>query len=393
MIPPQQEDFLLDVQNEHRSAALPLLSTQALLAAIVESSDDAIVSKGLDGTITSWNRAATRIFGYAPEEMIGSSILRLIPDELLGEESSIILRLRAGERIEHYETVRLSKSGARIEVSLTISPIQDADGHVVGASKIAREIGQRKQLERLLVQTEKIVATARMAATIAHEINNPLEAIVNLIYLARMHASVDDEVREHLELAEQEIERVSLIARQTLGYFRESTHAGSEQISIVVEEVLTVYRSKLAHARIAVRRSFFPAASIVVRKGELTQVFANLLANAIDAMPDGGDLSIMIAQEFVSGRPGVMLHFVDSGVGIPEGQREKIFEPFFTTKQERGTGIGLWISRQLVESHGGTLSVTSSTEPDEHGTSFSVFLPYDHQPLQAHSTPIERNEP
>jgi PAS domain S-box-containing protein len=366
--------------------------TQSLLAAIVESSDDAILSKTLDGTITSWNSAATRIFGYRPDEMIGTSVLRLIPDDLVGEEGSIIRRLRAGERIEHYETTRLKKTGERIELSLTISPILDAEGHVVGASKIAREIGQRKEFERMLVQTEKIVATARMAATIAHEINNPLEAIVNLIYLARMDESVSDEVREHLELAEQEIERVSLIARQTLGYFRETTQATSEQISVVVEEVLTVYRSKLSHGRVHVHRKFFPAAPIFIRKGELTQVFANLVANAIDAMADGGNLSIMISQEIVFGRSGVLLHFIDDGNGIPEHQREQIFEPFFTTKQKHGTGIGLWVSRQLVESHGGTVSVTSSEGPEERGACFSVFLPYDNgfQAAQ-HSAQNERS--
>ncbi|AFL89849.1 PAS domain S-box [Terriglobus roseus DSM 18391] len=382
----------MDSQEQHgRCGAVTAHPTQALLAAIVESSDDAILSKTLDGTITSWNRAATRIFGYQPEEMIGAPIHRLIPTELLGEEAGIIRRLRAGERIEHYETVRLSKNGNRIDVALTISPIRDADGRITGASKIAREIGQRKEMERLLVQTEKMIVAGRMAATIAHEINNPLEAIVNLVYLARLDPSVSDEVRDHLALAEQEIERVSLIARQTLGYFRESTRAGSEQIDKLVDEILTVYRSKLVHSRIVVHRNYSPVPAIAVRRGELTQVFANLLANAIDAMGKGGDLFLDIGPATVAGHEGIRVQFVDRGIGIPENQLEQIFEPFFTTKPENGTGIGLWISRQLVESHSGTITVTSKTGPDDHGTCFSIFLPF--TPLckvDIHSALIEK---
>ncbi|SEC23238.1 two-component system sensor histidine kinase NtrB [Terriglobus roseus] len=361
--------------NGSRPPVASPLPTQALLASIVESSDDAILSKNLDGIITSWNAAATRIFGYQPEEIIGSSILRLVPEELVGEEADLIARLRSGQRIEHYETTRLSKSGKRIELSLTISPICDADGRVVGASKIAREIGSRKEMERLLLQTERLVIAGRMAATIAHEINNPLESIMNLIYLARLDPSVSATVRAHLAVAEQEIERVSLISRQTLGYFRESTKAASEHLSKLVDDVLTVYRSKLVHGRIAVRRNYYPAQPIAVRRGEISQVFANLLANAIDAMPDGGEIAIEINSVTVSGRAGLRVEFMDRGTGIAEDQIAKIFEPFFTTKEQRGTGIGLWISRQLVESHGGTITVTSNTGPEDHGTCFSIFLP------------------
>ena len=381
----------MDSRHEDRPITAMAPPSQSLLASIVESSDDAILSKTLDGIITSWNGAATRIFGYQPEEMLGTSIFRLIPEELQSEEAGIIARLRAGERIDHYETVRLSKTGERIELSLTISPIRDADGTVIGASKIAREIGPRKEMERLVVQTEKMVIAGRMAATIAHEINNPLEAIVNLIYLARLDPTVSADVRAHLEVAEHEIERVSLIARQTLGYFRESSLPASEQISRLVDEVLTVYRSKLSQGRIVIHRNYHPAPPIHVRRGEVTQVFANLMSNAIDAMAHGGELSIDIAPGSQSGVAGVRVEFMDHGTGIPEHQLQKIFEPFFTTKEQRGTGIGLWISRELVESHSGTISVTSSTGPDDHGTCFSIFLPYNtHSQLENQSALIGR---
>src|SRR6478735_6656994 len=155
------------------------------LAAIVESSDDVILSKNLNGIITSWNAAATRVFGYSPEEMIGSSILKLIPEDLHSDEKIIIENIRAGRRVEHFETVRRTKSGQLLDVSITVSPIKDWHGRVIGASKILRDVSARKRLEHALLQAEKIAATGRMAATIAHEINNPLEAVMNLLYLIR----------------------------------------------------------------------------------------------------------------------------------------------------------------------------------------------------------------
>ena len=143
------------------------------------------MSKDLNGIITSWNDAATKVFGYTADEMIGTSILKLIPENLHSDEKTIMENIRAGRRVEHFETVRLTKDGKLIDVSLTISPVKDANGQVIGASKILRDVSNRKRLEQSLLQAEKIAATGRMAATIAHEINNPLEAVMNLLFLLR----------------------------------------------------------------------------------------------------------------------------------------------------------------------------------------------------------------
>lgn len=368
---------MTDDQRTRRTAEYAAANAQSLLAAIVESSDDAIISKDLNGTVTSWNKAAQRIFGYTPDEMIGASILKLIPEELHAEERDIIARLREGERIEHFETVRLRKNGERLDVSLTISPVRDADGNIIGASKIARDISDRKDFERRLLETEKIVATGRMAATIAHEINNPLEAVVNLIYLARLSPTVNEQVREYLGLAEQEIERVSLIARQTLGYFKETAHPVQFSVSVLLEEVLTVYGAKLAYSGIDVHREYHPVQPLTMRKGEITQLFANLVSNAIDSMPNGGGLSVLVGEHGQAPDTGVRVRMDDTGTGIPADLLEKIFEPFFTTKSDRGTGIGLWLSKQFVEEHKGSIDVVSSTKQDDHGTSFHIFLPYE----------------
>ena len=355
--------------------------SHALLAAIVASSDDAIVSKDLNGTITSWNQAAERMFGYTAEEVIGESILMLIPPELHGEERKILGRLKRGERIEHYETLRLGKNGKQLELSLTISPVKDENGQTIGASKVARDISERRKMERLLIQSEKIAATGRMAATIAHEINNPLEAVINLVYLARTSSPPGGEVHEYLKTAEQEIERLSMIARQTLGYFRETTAAVALSMEEVLTRVLTVYETKLRHGEIRVERDFQTARPVRVKRGEMTQVFSNLISNAVDAMPTGGLLKLGIGEGSEKGVEGVRIEIGDDGVGIPQDLLNRVFEPFFTTKQGRGTGIGLWISRQFVEGYGGSLRVESRSEGPHRGSRFLLFLPYVSEPL------------
>jgi PAS domain S-box-containing protein len=345
------------------------------LAAIVDSADDAIVSKDLNGIVRTWNQGAARMFGYTSEEMVGQPILRLIPKELYYEEDEILRKLRAGNRVDHYETIRMKKSGERVEVSVTISPIRDGSGRVIGASKIARDISDRRRMERMLVQSEKLAATGRMAATIAHEINNPLESLINLIFLAKKNSPPGGKAHAQLLTAEQELERLAHIARQTLGYYRDTGLPIEVHLHELIENVLTVYRSKLLASEITVETRFNDIQKISVSRGELLQVFSNIITNAIDAMRGGGILQITTRK--ISGPNGEAIQTVirDSGVGIRQDHLEKIFEPFFTTKGNMGTGIGLWIARQLTERRGGQISVASSTESGSSGTSVTIILP------------------
>jgi PAS domain S-box-containing protein len=347
-----------------------------LLAAIVESSDDAIISKSLNGIVTSWNQAAGRMFGYSAEEMIGQPILRLIPEDLRHEEDVILAKLRAGERIDHYETTRVKKNGERFEVSVTISPIRDGKGHIIGASKTARDISERKKMEQLLIQSEKLAATGRMAATIAHEINNPLESVMNLVYLARKGGSIG-KTRSYLEIAEKELVRVAHIVRQTLGYYRETTTPVKVDFRELVEDVLMVYQGKLNTNQISVDCRFDNHRSIVANKGELVQVLSNVVANSIDAMPLGGVLHIQIGETTDSGQDGVKIVIRDKGKGIRQEHLTRIFEPFFTTKGALGTGLGLWVAKQLVEKQRGQIAITSCTDSGNSGTTLSLFLPFD----------------
>ncbi len=345
------------------------------IAAIVQSSDDAILSKDLSGRIKSWNPAASRIFGYTQEEIVGKSILLLIPEELRSEEEIILKKIRAGESIDHFETVRITKSGERLNVSLSISPVRDENGTIIGASKILRDITGKKRLEASLLQAEKIAAAGRMAATIAHEVNNPLEAITNLIFLAKANASDPNSVRTFLDQAESELIRVSHIARQTLGFYRENASAASVCPSDLAARTMRIYEPKCKDAGITIERNFKSTRHVVLRTGEILQVISNIVANAIYAMPSGGTLSISTEDVDGPAHRGVTIEVRDNGVGITAQQLPKIFDAFFSTRVGVGTGIGLFVAKQFVMGHGGKIDVETSAKPDSHGTSMSIFLP------------------
>lgn len=349
------------------------------LAAIVACSDDAIISKDLNGVVTSWNAGAERMFGYTAEEMIGKAITKIIPPELYEDEARILEIIARGERIEHFETVRLKKNGEQIEISLTISPVRDESGRTIGAAKIARDITLQKQAERALHTSERLATVGRLAATIAHEINNPLEAVTNLIFLAR-NAATPDAIENYLAMAEEELERVSHLCKQTLGFYRDTKGSTSVRLGAVVEPLLSIFAPKLRNKGIELCSDFDDSIEVQAVPGEIRQVVANLVGNAIDSLDAGGQMRVRVAPSTQwRGTPkrGVRLSVADSGSGIPAQIREQLFEPFFTTKKDVGTGLGLWICKNIVENHHGTIQVHSSTTPGKSGTVFSVFLPVD----------------
>ena len=260
------------------------------LAAIVESSDDAIASKDLNGFITSWNRSAEKLFGYTAEEIVGKHITLIIPPELHHDEDMILSKIRRGEKIDHFETIRLHKNGERIEVSLTISPMKDDNGNVIGAAKIIRNITETNKIERALRTTEKLAAAGRMAATVAHEINNPLEAVTNLVYLAKRDLAKNERVAGYLELAGRELDRVAHITRQTLGFYRDTSSPVTLNVTETLDDLLLLYEKRFESRRIKVVKQYDKDLEITALAGEIRQAFSNLITNAIDAMPDGGTL-------------------------------------------------------------------------------------------------------
>jgi signal transduction histidine kinase len=212
-----------------------------------------------------------------------------------------------------------------------------------------------------------------MAATIAHEINNPLEAITNLLYLLRPKLT-DSEALDHLAAAEDELGRVAHIARQTLGYYREHTAASPASLSEIAQHAVTIYYPRCSSAGIEIRTRFTSSRKAVFRRGEIMQVISNLVANAIQAMPTGGLLSVSV-EDVDEPTSGMELSISDNGTGIAPNDLPKVFEAFFTTRTTVGTGIGLFIAKQFVEGHGGKISITSQTDAKSHGTTLRVFLP------------------
>ena len=361
----------LDIHDQKEA-----MLTAQKLAAIVESSDDAIVSKDLNGIVTSWNPAAERIFGYTAEEMIGRSILTIIPPELHHDEEYILGTIGCGERIEHFETVRLTKTGERIDVSLTISPVKDETGRIVGAAKIARDITQQKKTEDALRTTERLAAVGRLAATVAHEINNPLAAVTNLVYLSKEHA-VRDDVRQFLAGAEQELRRISHLTKQTLGFYREPTRPTAITLGSVVESTISVFASKARNKGVALVPEIKSDPEIYGFPSELHQLLGNLVNNSIDATECGGRIRIRVSavNHGVNLGNSVRVTVADSGLGIPNDVRRRVYEPFFTTKKDVGTGLGLWICKTIVDRHLGSIRIWSSTVPGRSGTIVSVLLP------------------
>jgi PAS domain S-box-containing protein len=244
-----------------------------------------------------------------------------------------------------------------------------------GISIFVQDVTEQRLHQDRLLLSEKLAATGRLAATIAHEINNPLESVLNLIYLARTSREQSERIREILITAEKEVTRVSHIARHTLGFYRDTSAPSQIDMLVLIEEVLTVYDSRLRAVGIELRKDFTPLPSVRALRGEMHQVFSNLFSNAIDAMHDGGTLTIVLREAEENGRPVIRIRIEDSGVGIPPENLARLFDAFFTTKPDAGTGLGLWVVKQFVESWGGRIEVTSSIESDRHGTAFNLLVP------------------
>jgi PAS domain S-box-containing protein len=330
----------------------------------------------------SWNPGAERMFGYSANEMIGRPIATIIPPELEQDEQRILATIGRGEPVEHFETVRLTKSGERIDVSLTVSPIKDDTGRVVGAAKSVRDITQQKKTEQALRTTERLASVGRMAATVAHEINNPLEAVTNLVYLAKS-STVLNEVREFMNGIEEELNRISLITKQTLGFYRETIAPSAVRVGEMLNPLISVLGRRARNNGIEIRPEIRQDPEIFAVAGEIRQLIANLLSNSIDAVGSGGLIRIRIAANGMNELhpTGIRITIGDSGRGIPPANKSKLFEPFFTTKKDIGTGLGLWVCTNIVQKHHGSIRVKSNTSPGRSWTVFSVFLPTGQEPV------------
>ncbi|HJT69104.1 MAG TPA: PAS domain S-box protein [Terriglobales bacterium] len=345
------------------------------MAAIVTSSEDAIASFTVDGIVTSWNRGAETLFGYKAEEIIGRPISVLVPPDKMEEFATDLARLNREERVPSYQTERIDKNGTRLTLLLSLSPLRNELGKLVGASAIARDVTAQKRTEEALRRNERLATAGRLTAAIAHEIKNPLEALTNLIYLARQDSAGRE---EYLRRAEHEIGRLDSIAQQALGLVRETTSPEPLDAGKILDQVVQLYLRKLQGSQIKVEKQTGEQLQILGYPGELRQVFSNLLLNAIDAMREGGRLRLRaVRSREWSGmrRTGVRVTFADTGVGIGPKDLPHIFEPFYTTKKDQGTGLGLWLAYGSIQKHAGWMKVATRTSPGSSGTVFAVFLP------------------
>ena len=374
--------FAVSMARQRKLAESRADRTTREMAAIVESSCDAIYSCRSDGIITNWNRAAENLYGYTAEEAVGSLVTRLAPPERREEVERNHALLNQGGHVSPYRTERLRKDGTRCPVLLSVSPLRNVQGELIGRSVIARDISPEKQSEEAIRRSEKLATAGRLAASVAHEINNPLEAVLNLLYLARHDSKQSG---KYLTMAEHEVVRVAQIAQQTLGFVRDASTPTLVDPAAIMDEILQLYSRKLDRRQIRVTRRYRNQPHIEGYSGELRQLLANLVVNAIDAMENEGCLQVRVTtyRECAGGRDGVRITIADDGSGIKRNDLQHIFEPFYTTKKETGTGLGLWVSRGIVEKHRGWIRIRSRTLGQKTGTVFVIFLPLNLEAGQA----------
>jgi PAS domain S-box-containing protein len=354
------------------------LAAQALLAAIVESSGDAIVSKSLDGIITSWNTGAENIFGYTAEEAIGKPITLIFPPDRLAEEAEVIQRLRRGETIDHLETVRIARDGRRIDVSLTISPVRDASNRIVGASKVGRDITRRKRAERALQEADR--RKDEFLATLAHELRNPLAPIRNSLHILRLTEPGDPAAKDVVEVIHRQVNQMVRLVDDLLEISRISRgklvlKKAAVELASVLKSAVETSTPMITAARHRLDVAITPEPLIVLGDAvRLTQVFANLLNNAAKYTSEEGNIWL----EARSDDGTAVVTVRDTGAGIAPEMLDLVFDIYTQLEPtnghiEGGLGVGLTLAKNLVELHGGRIEARSAGPG--HGSEFIVRLP------------------
>ena len=359
-----------------------LKDSQNRLALIVDSSQDAIIGKNLDGIITQWNKGAEQMYGYTAMEMIGRNVSVLCPPDRPDEIPGILDKIRHGDRVEYFESVRMTKDGRRLNVSLAVSPIHDTEGKIIGASAIGRNITAQKKIEDQLRQSQKMEAIGRLAGGVAHDFNNLLGIVTACTELLSSH--VDNESLEYVENIREAAKRGASLTRQLLAFSRrQPVQYQILDLNDRLKEVTKLLRPLMGDDVDIVLLPRSTAAVVEADPGQLDQIMMNLAVNARDAMPHGGkliietgvfDLDAAFAREH-SMAPGrfVMMAVSDNGTGMDETTRSRIFEPFFTTKEiGKGSGLGLATVYGIVKQSGGHIWVYSEVD---RGTTFKIYLP------------------
>jgi two-component system, NtrC family, sensor kinase len=369
------EDLNRELETRVEQRTRQLQESESLLrerADLLELASEAILVRDLAGALTYWNAGAEALYGWERSQVLGNPVHELLqteyPVEATNCESTLIDRGRWDGNL-----VQKTRDGREV----TVASRQVFKKEVGSILEINRDITAQLRAEEALRQTERLAAMGRVAGIIAHEINNPLEAITNAFYLLRNHPSLDEEARYYAQLGEVELARVGHITKQTLSFYRESQDPVGVPIAGILDEVLQLQRRQLLTNRIVLDKKYFTDGEIRGFPVELRQVFLNLISNAIQAMPDGGNLRIRMGTRWndESGRADLCVSVCDTGSGIRPEDAKHLFEPFFTTKSTKGTGLGLWISKGIIQKYDGTIRFRSIVFQGKHVTSFRVILP------------------
>jgi PAS domain S-box-containing protein len=370
----------------------PQIDAEARFSRLIETSFVGLSISNADGTITYMNPTLLKLLGYEKHE-VDSGRMRwkdLTPPEFASLDVEADRQLTATGICQPYEKENIARNGRRIPILVGATCIRDESGAKTENACFILDLTHIKRAEAALIQSEKLAAVGRLAASISHEINNPLEAITNLIYIAKAHKELPPEVAEHLAIAEAEVLRCSQITTQTLRFHRQSAGPTSATASQLFDSVITLYQGRLANRDITVHRGAITSIPFYCLEGEIRQVLSNLIANAIDAMRRGGRL-LLRAHHVTDhlGAPVIRITIADDGHGMSPEVQARIFQPFFTTRELAGTGLGLWISKDIINSHGGRLKVRSSPH---RGTVFSLLLPIRSE-LSMQMTSVDRLSP
>jgi PAS domain S-box-containing protein len=341
-------------------------------------------------TFLNLNDHEAQMLGAPREQLLGRPLAEIAPPEKIPQVFEYMRTAASGVPVKNQllEGELTARPGERRYWSVNYAPILNEDGSVRAISTASIEITNQKRAEAALIQSEKLAAVGRLASSISHEINNPLEAITNLLYLISLDEKLPDELRVYVHMAQSELSRVSQIATQTLRFHRQAVAPTFVTAADLVGAVIRLYTGRLANSNIQVEAKYLTHTRMLCFENDIRQVLNNLIANAIDAMRTGGRLVIRAheaqlrtsATSAAPRRPGVRITIADTGHGMSQATMHRIFEPFFTTKDLNGTGLGLWISAGIIERHQGSIRVRSSVRPGRSGTVFTLFLPCEEQP-------------
>jgi len=363
-----------------------LYQSEQQLRTTLESIGDGVITCDAEGRIQIMNPVARELTGWSQTEAKGhqlEDVFRVVNEVTREPVETPVAKVRRLDKIvgmANHHTILLRKDGTELDISDSAAPIRDKAGNTTGIVLVFRDITMERKTQEALISNEKLAVAGRLAATIAHEIHNPLDSVSNLLYLMRDGASPEESVR-FMDMAQQELTRVTQISRAMLGLYRESKAPVLVDLKEMLEEILLLMERRLSDLGVKVTTNMPEPIEVAAFPAELRQVFTNLITNGAEAAGQGGLIKISIEPQS-SGvgangqklQPGATVTIADNGVGIPDDVQPHLFQPFFTTKGEQGTGLGLWVSRGIINKHGGSISVVSNMSEAAHGTEVSVFL-------------------